>query len=253
MIQNTSHSNQHASMLIELDCILDTRHGTLAKFGTVELTKALTHGYFTRNSDHFYGIDPERFTQLHRERDAVTLSMSVMSHGVSIMKDFVKRVHLVSASSPVSKIPRLDVNIWPYNPPSSLLEKIEKALRVVINDRFDMSFVRYAPKELHYGLIKFTYDHLCMYNVGELIDTQAKDWERQGRGLPDVTVFSPMISHSQNPADVPEDISETMEQISTAMSPLLNIMFLPIHFFCTVANPFDLTEEKPPQSPKAPE
>lgn len=253
MTQTTSHAVQYAAMLIDLDCILDTRHGTLAKFGTSALAKALTTGYFTRNSDHFFGIDPDEYFRLYRERDAVTLSMSVMSHGVSIMKDFVKRVHLVSASAPINKIPRVDVNIWPYDLTDAITARIDKALRVVVDDKFDMSFVSYKPEDLHYDLIKFTYDHLCMYNIGPLIEHHAVDWERRGRGLPDVTVFTPMLSHSQDAKEVPDDITATIEKMAAALAPVLNVMFLPINFFCTIVNPFEIEKMTPPQDPKVPE
>lgn len=253
MIHNTSHADAHANLLIDLDCILDTRHGTLAKFGVEALTKALTHGYFTRNSDHFYGIDPEKYFQLYRERDAVTLSMSVMSHGVSIIKDFVTRVHLVSATSPVQKVPRVEVNLYPYDPPQRVIDNLKKALTVLIDDKVDIAFVRYSPEDLHYDIVKHTYDHLCMYDIGPWLNAQGVDWEKRGRGLPDVTVFTPMLVRCEDPKDVPEDITPVIDELSAALSPVLNVMFMPTHFFCTVANPFDLTKETPPQSPKAPE
>lgn len=253
MIQNSSHATALATLLIDLDCILDTRHGTLAKFGTEALAKALTHGYFSRVSDHFYGIKPDEFFKLYRERDAVTLSMSVMSHGVSIIKDFVTRVHMVSASSPVQKTPRVEVNLYPYDPPQAFMDRVEKALTVLIADKVEIAFVRYAPEDLHYDLVKLTYDHMCMYNIGPFLNAQAQDWEKRGRGLPDVTVFTPMLHHGENIDDIPEDISHGIEEIMRGMSPLLNIMFMPIQMFCTVLSPFEKMEDIPPQDLKVPE
>lgn len=243
------HSPQLATMLVELDSILDTRQGTLAKFGTEAYVKALTHGYYSRPSDHFVGIDPKEYFRLYRERDAVTLSMSTITHCVSVLKDFVKRVNIISASSPINKRPRIEVNTYPYNPPDKVLELLKKGLGVLINDSFDIGFVRYSPKDLHYDLVKFTYDHMVMYDIGPWLEAQAEDWKRRNRGLPDVTVITPALYHTQNYDEVTEDVGNVADEVARTLSPLVNVLQMPIPMFCSVYNPF-LEPDKEPFSPE---
>lgn len=231
-------SNQHAAMLVELDCIFDTRLGTLAKFGLDVYRDVQLKGYYNRVSDHFPGVDDAEFKKLYRERDAVTLSMSGITHVVSIVRDFVSRVHNLSATSPIKKIPRVDINLHPYNPPQSTLDLIEKALRVLIKDRFDLGYVKYSPEDLHYDLIKHTYDHAVMYNIGLWISAQGEDWEKRNRAHSDLTVFIPLLAHGSNKEEIPSDISNLAEEFERTISPLVNVMQMPVVLFSQVASPF---------------
>lgn len=239
------HNPQHAQMLVELDAILDTRLGTIAKFGREAYVQALAGGYYFRNSDHFEGIDPVKFRQLYRERDAVTLSLSMISHVITLIKDFVARVNVVSVSAPVKKVPRVDINMYPYNPPKRVQAMMEKAIRALVKDRFDMSFVRYSPSDLHYDLVKFTYDHLVMYHLGPWLEANAEDWKRRDRGLPDVTVFFPALHMGEDKSEIPDDISVMADDVNRELSPILNPMQVPARFFCAVLDPAMLTQGSP--------
>lgn len=234
-----SHSPELAAMLVELDCILDTRLGTIGKFGKEEYLGALTHGYFSRTSDHFFGIDPETYQRLYRERDAVTLSMSNITHIVSVVKDFVKRVNTISATAPVIRVPRIDVNLYPYNPPQRVKDMIEESLRVLLEERVDIGFVRYSPDDLHHDLVSLNYDHLIMYDVGAWVTAQAHNWKKIGKAHPNVTLFMPILCHAKNIADVPDDVPVMAEQVDRALTPLINIMQIPVVFFSSVVNPFE--------------
>lgn len=247
MITNPEHNPQLASMLVEIDAIYDTRAGTLARINKDLYLSTLARGYFTRTSDHFEDIDSEVFHKLYRERDAVTLSLSMTTQIVLLIKDFVARVNVTSLTAPIKKVPRIDINIHPYKIPDKTADLIAKALKSVINDRVEVGWVNYAPKDLHYDLLKHTYDHAIMYNVGTLIEAQASDWEKRNKGIPDLTVFTPVLCHSPKKEDVPSDITAMASEVEKCLSPVLNVMQVPIQFFCTVLDPRMLSASNAPE------
>jgi hypothetical protein len=247
MIGQPEHGQQLACMLVELDTIYDTRAGTLARMGKEVYVNAIAQGYFTRISDHFPGVDSEEFQRLYRERDSVTLSRSMTTQIISLIKDFVARVNVASLSAPVKKVPRIDINIYPYEIPEKIIDLLVRALKTVINDRVDVGWVRYSPADLHYDLLKHTYDHAIMYSLGPLLEAQAQDWEKRNRGIPDLTVFTPVLCHAVKKEDVPDDIAGVASEVERSLSPVLNVMQIPIQFFCTVLDPRMLAVSDAPE------
>lgn len=245
---------QLACMLVELDCLLDTRAGTLARMlSAQEYAKLIVGGYSTRISDEFPGIETSAFKQQYRERDAVTLSMSMITNIVSLVKDFAARVNVISASAPVSKIPRIDINVYPYNPPQKVLDNIKKAITVLIAERCDIGFVRYTPQDLGYDLVKFTYDHMVMYDVGDWLEAHALDWQNRKRGLPDVTVFCPCMYKTPSPENDPMKLGMIADDMCRTLTPILNMIQIPLSMFCQVVTDKGLREIKASPEAEAPE
>jgi hypothetical protein len=166
---------------------------------------------------------------------------------ISLIKDFVARVNVTSLSAPVKKVPRIDINIYPYEIPEPIIDNIVKALKAVINDRVEVGWVRYSPEDLHYDLLKHTYDHAIMYSIGPLIEAQAQDWEKRNRGIPDLTIFTPVLCHAPDKEDVPEDITAMASEVERSLAPVLNVMQIPIQFFCTVLDPRMLAVSSAPE------
>lgn len=242
---NPEHAPQYACMLVDLDSILDTRLGTIAKFGTEAYGKVIQMGYYQRKSDHFFGIDPVKYRELYRERDAVTLSGSMITHVVSLIKDFCTRVNITSHTAPIQRVPRIDINTYPYKIPDSVMELIIKAIHVHINEKADIHYVHYSPEDLHYDLVKFTYDHIVMYDISPWLNAQAEDWERRNKGMPEVTVFFPALHQGEKISDIPEDITELADDVTRMLAPIINPMQLPIQMFCSVFDPFTIAKKSP--------
>lgn len=243
------HNQQLACLLVDMDSIFDTRLGTIAKFGKEAYATVLMNGYYTRRSDHFAGIDPIKYRELYNDRDPLTLSGSMITHVVSLIKDFVARVNITSASSPVKAIPTVHINTYPYDPPDYVMQTIMKGLKVHIQDKFDISYVRYSPQDLHYDLVKFTYDHLIMYEIGPWLSAQAEDWLRLNRGLPDVTVFFPTLHRGENLKDIPEDIASIADDVNKELAPIINPMQIPIQFFCSAFDPSSIQPSSEAEAP----
>lgn len=236
MIKKEAPALNLASMLVSLDALLDTRLGTIGQFGREKYRGVLLSDYGSRRSDHFDGIDMQEYRRLYKERGAVTLSLSMMTHIVSFIKDFVTRVNITSASAPVQVIPKVDINVYPFNPPEHICNRLCQALLANIGQRAKVSWVRYSPEDLHYDLVKHTYDHMVFYDLGEWLNAQVEDWEKRNRGLSDVTVVFPMLHMAQNIEDVPEEIATLADQINAELSPVINPLQLPIQFFCSAFN-----------------
>lgn len=224
-------------MLVDLDSILDTRLGTIAKFGPEAHARVMYSGYFNRVSDHFVDIDPDRFFELYQKRDVTTLAASMVTQVASIVNDFVRRVNISYLNSPIRPIPCIDINIYPYVIPDEICTKIAKALAVLITGQANVGYVSYSPKDLYYDLVKFNYDHLVMYDPSEWLSAHAEDWEKRMKGLADVTLIFPILHRAKKKEDVPENVFEQIDDICRTLTPVINLMPVPSQFFCIALDP----------------
>lgn len=250
-MEHHPHAIPLAHMLVSVDALFDTRLGTIGKMGVDLYAKVIASNYGGRNSDHFPDVPADIYRKLYNERDAVTLSLSMTTHVVSLIKDFCARVNIASATSPVKAHPKVDVNFWPYQMPDKIAKQICEALALVIQEPAEIDFVNYSPEDLHYDVVKHTYDHLVFYNIGEWLSAQAEDWEKGNRAFSSATVFFPMLHWAEKAEDVPEDITGIADETNRRLAALFNPMQLPIQFFCSAFNATAIAMAPEAEAPSA--
>ena len=122
MIRNKA--DKLCRVIIEIDCLLDTRLGTLAKFNPDLANAILTDTenlYHERKTDDFPGISRETFYSLYHDRDIETM---FNSRPTNIIKFLIKN-HLELATNLRSQAKNetlvYQINVFPY-----LLTPVEK-------------------------------------------------------------------------------------------------------------------------------
>lgn len=111
-------------LLIQLDCLLDTRLATISKCNPsiakeIVQTDELLQKYRQRVSDEMEsihpGIDQNRFNQAYKERDVETLMASgptELQFLLGVMIEDMERE--ANRGSPLVTGVEIDVNVWPY-------------------------------------------------------------------------------------------------------------------------------------------
>ena len=115
MIRNKA--DKLCRVIIEIDCLLDTRLGTLAKFNPDLANVILTDTenlYHERKTDDFPGISRETFYSLYHDRDIETM---FNSRPTNIIKFLIKN-HLELATNLRSQAKNetlvYQINVFPY-------------------------------------------------------------------------------------------------------------------------------------------
>lgn len=227
------------SMLISLDCILDDRAGTLDKLGLLQ--DAIRANYHNRVADVFPGISKQAFQKAYAKRGADVLARSMISPSVAIIKDFVSKHLRLNSSGPYDVDPRIEVNFYPYDAPPAIRQMILDAIVVLTNIKLNISAVYFKPEDITFDFVRYTYDHIVMYDPGPWIEAQTKDFKR---GIPNVTIICPLLNRGEEDMTAEELLNGTAE-VCEAYEPLFNLVFMPSSMFSMALNPYAI--DRPPR------
>jgi hypothetical protein len=123
--------NRVETIYVDLDCLLDTRLGTLAKINPELASNALMNGYHERDEDIFEGVGVEDYRKAYEARDVDTLTLSVITGMFSFLHECVlaafKRIQIDGIFDAI----QLEVNYWPY-------ELDDEEVKVLPRDRLQL-------------------------------------------------------------------------------------------------------------------
>lgn len=241
---NRNKVDKVCRVVIELDCLLDTRLGTIAKYNS-ELANSVLHSkedfYHERKTDDFPGLDREFFYSLYAQRDLETL---YNSRPTSIIKFLVKN-HEQLATNIKTQVKNetliYQINTFPY-----LLTPVEKE-DIIFSFKHWLSIsevkvecVNISPLQLTPKYIDSYVSAIFMYDYWSWLNVHAN--ELQKCCLADVTLFCPEIIAGNG-----EDIQELIEcisdggpdpfaRINIALREYIEIFYLSIDHFSVLNN-----------------
>ena len=193
-------NKNYNNILISLDCLLDTRLGTLSRIDSAIVNLLLDDpSYHTRDQDVFTGVDREVYKTMYRKRDDVTLQHSMLTNIIPLLKHLVGKLKEQSVVRPFHDGGHLIINVYPYVLSKEIEETIGKALAVWMHGLASVSIVRYSPKELTPLHCKGSYSLMIMYDYEEWLEINAELFLRTQ--IPEVTLFVPAIYFTNKPTD----------------------------------------------------
>lgn len=234
-----------ARILVELDCLLDTRLGTLAKINPEEAIKVLDNGYFTREWDNFPGFNKTEFDEAYHARDEETLQNSILT-GMYFF--------LMSRFSDIRKqiIDRRDydgiellINVYPYKLDDDTKDAIGLAMASHFTTIESVKVVDMEYKEISPTYCANELTALVLYDWDTWTNAQV-DWiTKDGCSLPknlavmfNVTVWAPALYKVEPPTkdELDKHMAEmelhplkVMEQCAAA---LYNLVMISPRYFC---------------------
>lgn len=221
---------------LDLDSIIDTRLGTLAKMDQAYAVTALDSGrYHKRMIDEFDGVSKEEFRKAYAERDLDTLRMSVLSNVVFFLRRLVKD-SLVSAviHQRVEKM-CFTVNVWPYNfDDPGLVEMLIGCIRFHTYSTSSVRIISIPDEELTPEYCSKNFQIMIRYNWIDWMNKHKAFFEK--KGIPGVVLVVPEIFYEAVPTE--EDIHRLQlrkhnpfKMTEEITAPLVRLKHMPVSLF----------------------
>lgn len=222
------------TVFVELDAILDTRLGTLAKLDESFAIAALDGGYFTRMSDKFPGVDPAVFKQAYASRDTETLAYSKPTMLLSVLTQLTTTLSEQARVRPYHDGTRVVVNTYPYQLSDEELIEIGKAVSVWIGSAAPVELARLSIKDLTPSYCKEHFSVMVVYEYDEWFVTHNEAFKRVRPN--EVTMLAPALYFNQEPTEqeLEQACSEAMHPLKAVeliASPVIDLKLLDSKYF----------------------
>ena len=227
-------------MLVELDSILDTRLGVLLDVAPDVVPAILAKDYHNRLWDVFPGVDFLAYQQRYQSRDKAILKNSWMTPMADMMTDFVKKTLQQTLQTPFHRVPKIDLNIYPYVLTDDEASVILKAAATKTANQCDIEIVSFSPEDLNPVFLKNNYEAVMMYDYQVWLETHSKNGLWKKYSCPQVIVFAPLMMKNPETYDSNLKVESTYQDfvtLSKAMSLYADIQFLPLEAYCWKFNP----------------
>lgn len=225
-----------SNLLIELDCIFDTRLAVLASMGEDTLEKALRADYHERFGDIFPGIDNARFKELYENRTKDILSVATMTPMAALMREFAIKTTQNILNGPFHYQPKVTVNIWPYKLDQSECKILADSVTALCNGLAEVAVVDMAYEDITPKYVKQDVAIYVAYEYYKWLEVHSTTEAFKTTICPEVTMLGPAIffktpEKKLGPNDNP---FESMEKLA---SMFISLQLMPAAEFSTVFRP----------------
>lgn len=159
-------SFRRQNVLVDLECLLDTRYGVLQRFGDA-FRNGDTEGYIKRPNDamwDMFSITKEQWSEAWGNRCQLDLEASLPTVFLLHLSEVVSEKHILGLTSPVHEKLKLYVNVAPYQLSNAVKASIKEAIHAWINPDIEVNMVNIPHELLTPGTIKDNYDSLFIYS-----------------------------------------------------------------------------------------
>lgn len=225
----------------ELDTLLDSRLGTIARLSDTLAIRVLDSGYHARETDEFPFIDMQAYRALYAQRDIETLAFSGCTAVMQLLRQLVSVTAEQAVTRPFHTGARVYVNLHPYHFTSEEKDELQKAIAVWLSGiPAEVEFVSISMQSLTPEQCKaMNLAAMFMYDFGAWMEMQAKAFETNR--LNDVTVFSPALYSTlpteEQQAQMEEQVGNLFHAMQMLASPLIDLKLLPVSEFSVIIKP----------------
>lgn len=227
-------------VLVDLDCLLDTRLGLLAQHkGVVAEQVVQNRQYHERQRDEFPGVSFEQFKALVKQRNVETLKLSVLTNIFEFLHLVVmSRLQECNEHNEVFSM-EVVVNTYPYDLSSAESDAIVQIVAAKLAETVTVKAVRHADGFLTPKYCKDNFQVMVRYWWEEWLACQMKNFEIAA--MPQVTVFVPAL-YEKLPTH--EDLQECermqvkpFQASEKALAPLFALRIIDARLFSIVDVP----------------
>lgn len=221
-----------STMLVELDCLLDTRISLLAELDDSKF-KDVIKMYHNRDIDEFPYYSFDKFKELYDNRDKSILKNAIVTPIMSLITEFVDKTLLQIINSPFHYQPKIIINIYPYKLSD---DEITNIISLIINKtklRATVEVIDKSIKELTVGYVKDNLSVMVMYKYYEWIEYHCSIKAFKSISCPEVCLFGPSIyfKPKQPNTNIKVDPISSTEELA---KPLIGLKLFPINLFSFV-------------------
>lgn len=228
---------RYSVLMVELDCILDTRFTTLYKMGKEKVLSAFDENYYKRTTDVFPGVSREDFQAAYSRRDKSYLDSPQKTPIMEMLSEFVLETNANVTSTPFHLVPKIILNIFPYNLSEDEISNLTAALSVITRGDADIEVVNMSPEEITPKFVKKNLSILIMYEFHKWLELHSLNENFKYVTCPDVSLIGPMLTHTDKlDVELIKKCDELgihpFQAVELIFSPLISLKLLPIEHFC---------------------
>lgn len=230
----------YSAMLVELDCLLDTRISILSELEDDKLKEVL-YMYHSRDIDSFPHYSFNRFKEAYDKRTREVLKEALVTPIMSLIIEFVDKTLLNLINTPFHQRPKIIINIFPYELKEEEINNIISLIIVKTKGNCTVEVINKNIKELTVGYVKDNIAIMVMYKYYEWIEYHSTIKAFNTITCPEVAMFGPSIyfREKQPNLNIKEDPVRSMEELA---KPLIGLKLFPIELFSFIRPNLDKKE-----------
>lgn len=218
-----------SNLLVELDCILDTRLGTYVSKLDIPAELVFNKGlhYWSRLSEEpeFYTeglVTLSQFQEAYKNRDVNTLKNSVVTNVVHHIKKVSQTLRREEfRGREIDKV-SITVNYYPYDLSKEQVDIFTEAIKHIVSLDTDVYMISLKPSDAHPRVLSESYDAYMVYNFEQWLEPFALTLHNE-KHIP-LTVIAPALWFNK-PIPTPDDIRNTNGEMIDPFKALIT-MFL---------------------------
>lgn len=196
---------KYSTLLLDLDCLLDTRLGTLLNIDRDLCTRVITAGdsYFNRLEDRFETLSPEEFYGFYHRRNKLVLASSPMTRMVEFIQEFILGTIKNNYNSPFHFIPKILINTAPYKLNKNEQEQLHKSIVHYSDNKAIIEFINTPIAELTPKFINDNISLVLMYEYKDWLEIHSESKALEKCPCTEVGLLVPSIyfNHMPGPQD----------------------------------------------------
>lgn len=239
-------------ILVMLDCLLDTRQGTLLKISpeaAFDITSK--EQYHARQSDEFvsekYGkLSTELFKKVGEYYKQEIIFSSLKTKMYYFLQELIQKYAAMSASTPHVSTITIEVNLYPYNFNETQTEYLMKALIAHLGNTAAISIVNFDINSISLKDIAAKYDSVVMYNPVEWLNTHHNELKKGT--LKELTLYLPRMNMvreltDKERRDFSKNVSDIYKFTEMLFVGFIRLVYIPVESYCADV-PYIKTETK---------
>jgi hypothetical protein len=179
------------TVYVDLDCLLDTRLGTLAKIDDNYAVNAMLGDYFTRTVDEFPDVNAQTFKEAYAQRDTSVLRRSVLTNIVYLLASFVKSSREDVAKGGQNMGIEFCVNVHPYKLTDDEAKEILNVLQFRLGSDITISSINVSDQELTPEICKEHYAVMVRYSFHEWLEMHLEAFKKCK--MPSMVLYAPAL------------------------------------------------------------
>lgn len=234
-----AENKKREAVYVELDCLLDTRYGTLRRLSEEATLQNLEAGYIKRDEDNFIGVAMQDFHDLYAKRDTLTLALS---HPTGMLVNlFQLSVILMeqAITRPYHGGGKIVVNTYPYQLTDAEEDTIGRAIAAWMRGFAPVELISVPPHSLTPLHCKQSYAMMIVYDYPAWMNLHAKAFETTI--IPEITLIGPALYFGKKPtqAELEREERESthpMRAMELLASPLVELKLIDAKYFSVLTN-----------------
>lgn len=228
-------------ILVMLDCILDTRQGTLLKINPdVAFDITSKEEYHARESDEFtsekYGkLSTVLFENIKEKFKHEIIFSSMKTKMYLFLQELITGYANLSLSTPHVSTITVEINLFPYQFTDTQVEYLMKAMIAHLGNTAAISIVNFDIQSMLLKEVASKYDCIIMYNPTNWLNS--KHNELKTGVLKETTLYLPKMNtvralSDKERRDFTKNVSDIYKFTEMIFTGFVRIKYIPVESYC---------------------